>query len=124
MDFNHLKRGLLHINSLPIGKLIFPREGSPGGCKSPRADGLARGLRGKPMWEHLALAAESDETFPGVSPFRRRFNCKYNKIIKDKITKNNCNYNKNIKDKEILILLKEEWLARLTKKRKDTDERK
>ena len=46
-----------------------------------------------------------------------------NKIIKDKITKNNCNYNKNIKDKEILILLKEEWLARLTKKRKDINER-
>ena len=58
-----------HINSLPIGKLLVPREGSHGGCKSPRADGLARGLRGKPMWEHLALAAESDETFPRVSPF-------------------------------------------------------
>ena len=46
------------------GKLLIPREGSPGGCKSPRADGLARGFKGEPMREHPALAAESDETFP------------------------------------------------------------
>ena len=46
MDNNILKQRLLHTNTFAEGKLLIPREWSPGGGKSPRADGLAGGLKG------------------------------------------------------------------------------
>ena len=62
-----LKQGLLHTNTFAEGKLLVPREWSPGGGRSPRADGLFWSL-GSRVGEHPALAAESDETFPWDSP--------------------------------------------------------